>query len=112
MPHTYSNTTQHHDSPDAHLAWLIARLAPQTEYDKAFEPASQWRGARSGFVFKLGYQGQGYYKDAPPADSMTARWSGGVFEISRISPHVCIQVDFSAAADLLQQLASLSRGLR
>jgi hypothetical protein len=37
----------------------------QLEEGEAFQPSSKWNGSRTGYVFKLGGQGLGYYLDKP-----------------------------------------------
>lgn len=112
-PSRYIGSLQHHDTPDAHLAWLIATIsaantgaggAPSATGDAKVQrpvfyiapkpltgiPDYTWRSQ--------GTYGAGLYRNKEVAASAADSDTPGV--------------DLSAAAELLEQLASLSKGVR
>lgn len=145
---TYHNTQPQHNSPDAQLAWLIARLTPpkvaaaagnnsssssddskqkvsvdatapdvlstlgvtfnSAEFIPAAEVGSFTNGILGYTYNATGPQGAGFYRDAPhPTPHLGARGGSG-----EEGTEDSVEVALSDAADVLQQLASLSKGLR
>ena len=50
----------------ASAAAVAAALTAETALPPSFTPATDWAGAREGYVFKQGAEGLGYYLDEPP----------------------------------------------
>jgi hypothetical protein len=126
IPQRWDGVLQHHNTPDANLAWLLAVMGSGSSSSSGsssnegsssgtegtdtahFVASCEFTGPRPGFVYKRGSCGLGYYRDIPPP--MAAAVAAAV--IAAAPSQSAVDVDLSSCTELLQELAALSRGNR